>query len=66
MATVEQEGVGGADASIFDWRFASLVRAGYLPDQAWRLATSKHVDVRLAERLLAQGCPTSTAVRILL
>jgi hypothetical protein len=66
MATVEQQEAGAADAAVFDWRFASLVRAGYLPDEAWRLATSRHVDVRLAERLLAQGCPAATAVRILL
>jgi hypothetical protein len=51
---------------VVDWRFATLVHAGYLPDQARRLAMSKDVDLRLAERLLAQGCPSATAVRILL
>jgi hypothetical protein len=42
------------------------MHAGYLPDEAWSLATKRDVDVRLAERLLVQGCPRSTAVRILI
>ena len=66
MAAVEQQHHGAADPAVFDWRFEVLLYAGYLPDQAWKLATSKTVDVRLAERLLAQGCPRATAVRILL
>jgi hypothetical protein len=66
VATVEQQGHEVSDAAVFDWRFATLLRAGYAPDEAWRLATSKEVDVRLAERLLSQGCPTPTAIRILL
>jgi hypothetical protein len=52
--------------AVVDWRFASLVHAGYSPDQARKLATNKDVDLRLAERLLAQGCPSATAIRILL
>ena len=51
---------------VFDWRFAQLVRAGYTYDVAWRLATSREVEIRVAERLLASGCPPETAERILL
>jgi hypothetical protein len=66
VATVEQQLPEFNDTVVFDWRFEVLMHAGYLPDQAWSLATSKEVDVRFAERLLAEGCPRSTAVRILL
>ena len=65
MAAVEQLQETG-ETAVFDWRFEVLMQAGYLPDQAWTLATNKEVDVRLAERLLAKGCPRATAVRILL
>jgi hypothetical protein len=66
MATVEQRTPDTGEAAVFDWRFEVLMHAGYLPDQAWSLATNRDVDVRLAERLLVQGCPRSTAVRILI
>ena len=66
VAAVQEQRLGQDDPAVFDWRFEVLMHAGYLPDQAWSLATSKEVDVRVAERLLAQGCPRSTAVRILL
>lgn len=66
MSTVEKERQGVDEAAVFDWRFAVLMQAGYLPDQAWTMAACRDVDVRLAERLLEQGCPRSTAVLILL
>jgi hypothetical protein len=66
MAAVEQQTSDANDTTVFDWRFEVLMHAGYLPDQAWSLATNRDVDVHLAERLLTQGCPRSTAVRILL
>jgi hypothetical protein len=67
MATAEQRRDDETDeAVVFQWRFAVLMEAGYLPDQARTLASCREVDVRLAERLLAQGCPRATAVRILL
>ena len=52
-------------ARLFEWRFERLMHAGYLPDQAKALASEHDVDVRLAEQLLARGCPRATAVRIL-
>jgi hypothetical protein len=66
VSTVEKEHRGVDEAAVFDWRFSVLMNAGYLPDQAWTLAACRDVDVRLAERLLAQGCPRATAILILL
>jgi hypothetical protein len=66
MATAQQHPVEIEEDVLFAWRFDLLMEAGYLPDQAHDLAVSKEVDVHLAERLLAQGCPRATAVRILL
>lgn len=66
VESVQEQHHAADDTAVFDWRFEILMHAGYLPDQAWSLATSKEVDVHLAERLLAQGCPRTTAVRILL
>jgi hypothetical protein len=66
MATVDQHRDETDEVAVFQQRFKTLMEAGYLPDQAWSLAATKEVDVLLAERLLAQGCPRATAVRILL
>jgi hypothetical protein len=68
MSTIEQTSTAewAEAARVFDWRFSELVRAGYSPDQAWLLANAPEVDVRLAERLLAEGCASETAQRILL
>jgi hypothetical protein len=65
MATAEQQ-QEAVDDVVFTWRYTTLMRAGYLPEQAQALATNIGVDVRLAERLLVQGCPAATAVRILI
>jgi hypothetical protein len=51
---------------VLDWRFAELVRAGYEPEQAERLAVAPGVDLHVAVRLLDQGCPPALAERILL
>jgi hypothetical protein len=68
MSTIEQTSTAECveAARVFDWRFSELVRAGYSPDQSWLLANAPEVDVRLAERLLAEGCAAETAQRILL
>jgi hypothetical protein len=65
MATTECMPHPRADP-VFDWRFETLRRAGYPSSVAWVLASARDVDVRFAERLLAQGCPPSTAARILI
>jgi hypothetical protein len=66
MTTAEQQQSDLAGGEVFDWRFTELTRAGYSPADALRLAGNKEVDLRVAERLLAEGCPPSTALRILL
>ena len=67
MATTTTDSKHSYDPSaIFDWRFAELRRAGYGPNDAWLLASNREVDVRLAERLLVQGCARETALQILL
>jgi hypothetical protein len=67
MATTEQlEWTANHDTAIFEWRLASLRRAGYPSGDAWLLAGEKHVDLRLAEKLLKTGCQPATAMRILL
>ena len=66
MSTVEERRPKVEEADILSWRFCELVRAGFSNDQAFRLASEPAVDIRLAERLLAAGCPAETAQRILL
>jgi hypothetical protein len=48
------------------WRAAELERAGYGADDAVELASRNYVDLHLAVELLERGCPTETALRILL
>ena len=62
MATVEHE--QSEVERVAAWRFEVLVRTGYTPAQARKLAATD-VDLRLAERLLADGCPPDVAARIL-
>jgi hypothetical protein len=66
MTTAEQQRSELADTEVFDWRFTALTRAGYPHGDAWLLAAAKEVDLRVAERLLGDGCPPATALRILL
>jgi hypothetical protein len=48
------------------WRAEELERAGYGPGEAAELAGRSDVDLHLAVELLERGCPTTTALRILL
>ena len=48
------------------WRAHELERAGYAPGEAAELAGRADVDLHLAVELLERGCPTGTALRILL
>ena len=66
MATAERQRDDLVESEIFDWRFTELTRAGFSHADAWLLAAAKDVDLRVAERLLAQGCPQAVALRILL
>jgi hypothetical protein len=51
---------------IHRWRAQELERAGYDPDEAAELARRADVDLHFAIELLERGCPSGTAVRILL
>jgi len=48
------------------WRFDELVRAGYDDEHAIELAFYLDVDLHLATSLVRGGCPSGTAVRIVL
>ncbi len=50
---------------IFHWRREELERAGYGRSAAEELADRFDIDLHLAVRLLRDGCPPATAVRIL-
>jgi hypothetical protein len=54
------------DLRVVLWRTATLCRAGYDDDSALELALTDDVDLHLAARLVANGCPVETALRILL
>lgn len=53
-------------ARILRWRCDELRRAGYSVLESRMLAISAEVDLHVATDLLADGCPSMTAVRILL
>ena len=48
------------------WRAEELVRAGYEPGDAIALAARPDIDLHLAVRLMASGCPYETAMDILI
>jgi hypothetical protein len=48
------------------WRFEALVRAGYTPTGARRIAERQDVDLHVAVGLLEQGCSPELALSILL
>ncbi len=48
------------------WRVEALERAGYLPSEAAEIAVRHDIDLHLAVDLLARGCSSDLAVRILL
>jgi hypothetical protein len=56
---------GRAAAEVMRWRFEKLVEAGYDGPTASTLARSLEIDLDLAVRLVRDGCPPETAVRIL-
>jgi hypothetical protein len=48
------------------WRFEALVRAGYQPAAARRIAERPDIDLHVAVDLLEQGCSPELALSILL
>jgi hypothetical protein len=52
--------------AILRWRFDELVRAGYDIGSALLLASHVEIDLHHASTLVRRGCPSETALRILL
>ncbi len=50
---------------ILRWRFDELVRAGYDIGSALLLASHVEIDLHDASELVRRGCPSETALRIL-
>ena len=51
---------------IIRWRLDELQRAGYDWPTSMAVAARRDVDLHLATGLLRSGCPTETALRIVL
>jgi hypothetical protein len=67
MTTAQLISLDSPEATeVFRWRFSTLAAAGYELGDALRLALDGDVDLHAAASLLARGCPSATAVRILL
>jgi hypothetical protein len=56
----------GEARRIVQWRFDSLVRAGYSEREALIVAMLVDVDLHRAVDLVRRGCSTATALQILL
>jgi hypothetical protein len=54
------------ELQVISWRREQLVRAGYQVADATALAFEGGVDLHAAVELRRSGCPSGTAVRILL
>ena len=64
MATAEK--IDLREAEVLRWRFEELRRAGFETEDALTVASTAGIDLHLATRLLRDGCPPHTALRILL
>ena len=54
------------DVEVLPWRLHELLKAGFACDDTIVLTSHSEVDLHLATDVVRQGCPPSTAVRILL
>ena len=67
MTAAQFEAIGETEAeAILRWRFEVLVRAGYGVDSALVLASRVEIDLHEASELTRRGCPSETALKILL
>jgi hypothetical protein len=67
MTAAQFEGLDELEAeTVLRWRFEELIRSGYDAGEAMILASHVEVDLHRATDLVAMGCPTATAMRILL
>ena len=51
---------------VLRWRLSQLRAAGYPWEEAIELAVHGDIDIHSASFLVSRGCPSATAVRILL
>ena len=66
MSVIETHIPETEDERVARWRLEQLTRAGYEETAALVLADLVDVDLHLAVDLVRQGCPSDTALRILL
>jgi hypothetical protein len=52
--------------AVQSWRLQQLLAAGYPRREARLLSEREDIDLHLATKLLLNGCPIETALRILL
>ena len=66
MSVVETHIQETEDERVARWRLEQLTRAGYEETAALVLADLVDIDLHLAVDLVRRGCPSDTALRILL
>ena len=66
MSVVETQIHQTEDERVARWRLEQLTRAGYEETAALVLADLVDIDLHLAVDLVRRGCPSDTALRILL
>lgn len=66
MSVVETQIHETEDERVARWRLEQLTRAGYEETAALVLADMVDIDLHLAVDLVRHGCPSDTALRILL
>jgi hypothetical protein len=67
MTVAQFETIGETEVeAILRWRFDVLVRSGYDIASALVLASHVEIDLHGATALVRRGCPSETALRILL
>ena len=67
MTTAQFEMIGETEVeAILRWRFDVLVRSGYDIASALVLASHVEIDLHEASELARRGCPSETALKILL
>ena len=67
MTAAQFETIDGTEVeAILRWRFTVLVRSGYDVDSALVLASHVEIDLHDASNLVRRGCPSETALQILL
>jgi hypothetical protein len=67
MTTAQFETISETEVEvILRWRFEELVRSGYDVASALVLASHVEIDLHEASALVRRGCPSETALNILL